>query len=569
MGLITSALSIDRSALLAYQSALQVVGNNISNAGSASYTRQTPVLTPIGGVRLPEGFTSGGGVTLEALKRNIDSALENRIRYSLGDESDALAQQQALGRIESILNELTDIDLSTLMQNLFNAFGALQNRPHDVGARGMVITTADALVSEIGRQRRDLLGLRDELNAQIENAAREANSLVSDIAVLNDQIVNIEASGRAGANALRDQRDELLRRLSELVQIEVREQPNGSVNVYVGNEALVQHDFVRGITTTLDLTGGEPKMVVRFAEDNGVVSLRGGRIAGLVAARDTHVIGYLDALDSLSATLIREVNIVHSQGQGLEGFAQITGAADVLDAAAVLNTPAAGLGLAPRNGSFQITVYDQAGGAAQTVTILVDLDGIGADDSLESLVAQINAKVGNVTAEVTGDHRLRLTAADGYEFTFGQDSSNVLAALGVNTFFTGTDAQSIALNETLRGNLNLLAAATSRAEGDGSNAGALALLATQKLAGLSGQSLTDYYNAVASHVGVTSAAARAGLEAAGAIRVSLAAQRESISGVSLDEETISMLRLERAFQGAARYSATVDRMIEEMLQLAR
>ncbi|HOB75273.1 MAG TPA: flagellar hook-associated protein FlgK [Phycisphaerae bacterium] len=569
MGLVTSALTIGRSALLAYQSALQVIGNNVANAGSASYTRQTAVLTPARGVPLSEGFLAGGGVTLDALKRNIDNALENRIRYSLSDQSNALAQQQALGRVESILNELSEVDLSTLMQRFFNAFGALQNQAHDGGAREMVLAAADALISEIGRQRTDLFALRDDLNVQIEDAARTANDLAAGIAQLNTQIVTIESTGQGGANALRDRRDDLLRQLSELIQIEIREQPNGSVNVYVGNEPLVQHNVSRGITAQLDLANGEPRMVVRFADDNGPLALRGGQITGLVVARDTHVMGYMDALDGFAAALIREVNIVHSQGQGLEGQTQVTGTYGVLDPTAALNTQAAGLPFAPRNGSFQINIRDQAGGATQTITITVDLDGIGTDDSLESLVAQINAKAGNLSASVTADYRLQLNAAEGFEFTFAEDSAHVLAALGVNTFFTGSDAKSMAVNDVLRGNLNLLAAATSPAEGDGSNAGALAALATRPLASLNGRSLTEHYNTIATQLGATSAAVKSSLEAADVIAFSLSAQRESISGVSLDEETISMLRLERAFQGAARYSATVDRLIEEMLQLAR
>ncbi|MEP0842794.1 MAG: hypothetical protein HRF43_08790, partial [Phycisphaerae bacterium] len=187
MGLITSALQIGKSALMAYQSALQVVGNNISNAGSAAYTRQTAVLNPAGGIPLPEGFTPGGGVALTALKRNLDEALENRIRRSIGDQNDALARRQALGRIEAVLNELSDTDLSSALAGLFNAFSALQNTPHDAGARGIVLTAADTLVREIQRQRNDALLLRDELNGDIADAAAKADDLARQIARLNQQ----------------------------------------------------------------------------------------------------------------------------------------------------------------------------------------------------------------------------------------------------------------------------------------------------------------------------------------------------------------------------------------------
>ena len=116
MGLVNGALQIGRSALMAYQSALQVVGNNVSNAGSASYTRQTPVLSPYVGVPLPEGFMPGGGVALSALQRNVDGALVDRLRVATGDQAGALSQQETLSRIESVLNELSDTDLSTLLE---------------------------------------------------------------------------------------------------------------------------------------------------------------------------------------------------------------------------------------------------------------------------------------------------------------------------------------------------------------------------------------------------------------------------------------------------------------------
>ena len=122
MGLVNGALQIGRSALLAYQSALQVVGNNVSNAGSATYTRQSPVLTPYVGVPLPEGFMPGGGVMLSALQRSVDSSLEDRLRVSTGDYAAATAQRDSLSRIESVLNELTDTSLSSLLGQFFNSF---------------------------------------------------------------------------------------------------------------------------------------------------------------------------------------------------------------------------------------------------------------------------------------------------------------------------------------------------------------------------------------------------------------------------------------------------------------
>ena len=72
MGLVTSALTSGRNALLTYQSTLQVVGNNVANAGNADYTRQTGQLSGVTGVKIGPGLQPGAGVTLSGLKRNID-----------------------------------------------------------------------------------------------------------------------------------------------------------------------------------------------------------------------------------------------------------------------------------------------------------------------------------------------------------------------------------------------------------------------------------------------------------------------------------------------------------------
>lgn len=568
MGLINGALQIGRSAILAYQSALQVVGNNVSNAGVPTYVRQSPVLSPHVGAPLPEGFMPGGGVTLSALQRAVNQSLEDRLRVSTGDYSSALTRQETINRIEAVLNELSDTDLSSLLQKFFNSFGSLQNTPHDVGVRGMVLASAESLIGEIKRQRADVLSMRDELNKEIETLAGRVNDLARQIAELNIQITAMESPASGGANALRDQRDGRLRELGELIQIEVREQNDNSVNVYIGNDLLVSAGISRGITSTLETTDNEPRVVVKFADNLQAVTLRGGRIAGLATTRDTDVMGHIESLNGLAAAIINEVNKVHSGGQGLGGYSTVTGAFDVDDANAVLTD--AGLLLTPRNGSFIVHVTNNGSNPpTRTPTVIaVDLDGIGADDTLATLAAKIDA-VANLSAEVTTDNRLRITADRGFEVTFGEDTSHALAALGINVFFTGSNSESMSVNADVMNNLNLLAASRTHEAGDGSNAGAIAALADTSLSGLGNQSILAYYNAIASGVAVRGAAAKANAESTHAITQALTSQRESLSGVSLDEEAISLMRFERAFQAAARYTTVVNQMMDEVLSIVR
>lgn len=567
MGLTTGALQIGRSALLAYQSALQVIGNNISNVGTEGYTRQSAVLTPMTGLSIPEGFTPGGGVALTGLRRNVDEAVEDRYRIATGDQASAQVKQGVIGRIESAMNELSDSDISTLLQEFFNAFSDLQNEPGDFAGRGMIVTMGQSLADEIKRQRIEVYSLRDQLNGELELATQRANEIAADIAELNVRIAEMESTGRGGGNSLRDQRDVLLRELGELVRVQVREQPTGAINVYVGNEPLVQGGLNRGLQATLETVNGEPTRVVRYADNGSPVTILGGKMEGIINSRDKILTEQIGALDGLARVLITEVNKLHSQGQGLEGFADTTGAFDVRDANAVLNSSYAGLSLKPKNGSFVVTVTDRATGLSSDHVIAVDLDGIGTDDSLNSLVSKINARLNNASARATGDNRLRLTADEGFTITFKEDTSNVLASLGVNVFFTGTDSQDLGVNALVAANPNLLAAASTRTPGDGTMAGRIAALGNEPVAGLNGRSISGYYNAIVGDVAVKGSAASASAVAASAITSALASQREAISGVSLDEETINLLRLERAFEGAARYTTTINGLVDELLAI--
>jgi flagellar hook-associated protein 1 FlgK len=158
-------------------------------------------------------------------------------------------------------------------------------------------------------------------------------------------------------------------------------------------------------------------------------------------------------------------------------------------------------------------------------------------------------------------------ADSGSSITFAEDTSNVLAALGVNVFFTGTGAQDLAVSSQLSANVNLLAAARSNTPGDGTNAGRIATLGSEPVADLNNLSLTDYYNGIVTDIAVKGASAQASVTATAAITSALSSQRESVSGVNLDEETIQLLKLERAFEGSARYTTTVNQLIDQLLAI--
>jgi flagellar hook-associated protein 1 FlgK len=577
MGLVNGALQIGQGALLSYQSALQVIGNNIANGGTDGYVRQTPLLTALRGVPLAGGLMPGGGVALTALQRNLDEAVESRLRAAIGDEQMNLAERQALTQLEALYNELGDQGLSSLLNDFFAAFQGVQNTPADLPTRGIAISAGQTLAEQLQQTRKDLLGMYSQLNQQIQTLTGRANDLASQVADLNREIVRAEAGNPGAAAALRDQRDGVLKRLAEVIDIATIETPQGAVNVYVGNQPLVQLTKSRGLTAAIQTDTYGSTVSVRFADTNETLSLTTGQIVGLTAVRDVHLTGQIQQIDTLAAKLIEQVNRLHSQGQGLDILTDLTGSSRVDDPTAALNSNAAGLPFEPVNGTFKMTVGQITKDPATGKDVMTDkleyvipvsLMGVGADMSLQDLVHYINTNVSDVTASVTPDNRLRLQASSGCGFSFSEDTSGGLAALGMNVFFTGSNASNIGVESNLAANPGRLAAGLSGAEGDGSNAGRIAALATASVPGL-GNSIPGYWQATVAHLASSSAAAQNASLATHGVAQSLLAQRESVSGVNTDEEAVNLMRYQRSFQAAARYVSIVDELVNEMLSMVR
>jgi flagellar hook-associated protein 1 FlgK len=563
-----ASFQIGRSALAAYQSALALTGQNIANVGNANYTRQSAQLTALAGGYTLGGIVAGTGVGIDALRRHLDEALESRLRLAQAERSGAQTCHELLSRIENIYNELGDSDLSSQLGGLFSAFSSLQTDPTDTAARNTVLTSAASVVATLQRQRSGVLGIVSDLNDGAVAATEQVNDSLRQIAQLNQQIVAASARGRGGDSALRDQRDALLRGLSEVMDLQTREQANGSLNVYVGSQPLVEFSQARTLTTARVRVNGVERMDIRFADDNSTVPVSAGQLGALVAARNT-ASEQVQSLDQLANGLIYEVNRVHASGVGLAGYTQLTGSYAVADFKAPLNSAAAGLAFPIQNGSFVVHLRNQTTGLETTQLVKVDLDGVGAADiSLADLAARLDAVPG-LQAGITTDNRLQLNADSGYEVSFTEDSSGALAALGLAGFFTGTDAATIQVADAVRNNPNLIAAGLNGAPGDGGNAGLLAAVGTRASALLGGNSVQDFHAGLVSRLATETAAAQAAFDAEDTVYSGLRAQRESTSGVNLDEEAINLTMFERSFQGASRYLSVVNSLADEVLNLVQ
>jgi flagellar hook-associated protein 1 FlgK len=304
---------------------------------------------------------------------------------------------------------------------------------------------------------------------------------------------------------------------------------------------------------------------VRLADTDSPLQVSGGRLQGIYAARENGIGQVRNDLDQFARDLIEQFNLIHSQGQGADGFSEVTGSYTSDDPTAALDL--AGYPLTIQNGDFQIQVVDLETGATRTSTIRVKLTGNPDDSSLVDVAASINA-VSGLTAQVTSEGKLRISAnSHTVRFSFAEDNSNFLAATGINTFFTGDSASNIALNEVVSQNPRMLAASLSGVGSGTDNALRLAQAFDEPLDRLNGQSIKQSFESMVVRMTQDINVQNGISQGLRNFYGTLESQHLAISGVNLDEEAVKMLFYQRAFQASSRLIQTSSEMLDILVQL--
>ncbi len=575
MGL-TSSLLIGQTALSASQLALQVTGNNIANVGTQGYHRQRVSLAGIpASDRLGNAFF-GAGVKIDDVQRILDPAVQARLRNSISDEQSASVASSILDQIESLMGELTDQDLSSQLESFFSAFSELANNPAATSNRASVVEQGAALSTFIRGLRGDLGAMRKQTDAQLSTNVERADAIMTEIASLNSAVVSAELGSGTDGN-LRDQRDTLINELAELIDITVIEQDSGAVDILVGSTPVVTGSRTRGLEIDFVTEGSTLEARVQTRLDTEKLKIDSGLIGGLLAERDGTITDTIADLDELAATLIFEVNRLHSSGRPSSRLTDETGTLEfpVPDQSRALNDPANSImqliagGAA--SGSFEVVITDASGNQSKTL-VNIDLDGIDNagiagttdDTSLDDLVASLDA-IANLNAEVTADGKLRVYTDAGFDVSFAGDTSGVLAVVGIGTYFTGRNASDIDIHAELEADPDRL----SIGLGEGTNETALAIAALRDtgVSTLGGDTISGRWQKTVEKTAVQTVSARTQASAASSVRASLEAQQAAVSGVSLDEESINLIAYQQQYQGAARFISLVSDLTQILLGL--
>jgi len=567
MGL-SGALGIASNALEVFSTGIQVAGQNIANANTPDYVQEQLNITP-GPSYQAGGVILGTGSDATGVTQQIDQYLQGEI-YSANSSYSASNQLNTVyTTLQQQLQALGSNSLSSQMSDFSAALNSLANQPGSATLSSQAVVAGTQLASAITSLRASIDEQRQQANVNVQQLTTQANSLITQIAQLNPQITQMESAGQSQSQAgsLRDQRYQDLSQLSQILPITYTNNPDGSVTVYTGSNYLVMGQQTQQLETVPSTSEGLGTLNVQLSvsgQQLNASSSGSGELIATMQGRDTVLGGFEQNLDTLTSNLISQFNQVYASGQGSAAYTSVTSTNTVSDPTAALNQ--AGLASTPQNGTFQIEVTNATTGQTTTSTIDVNLNGTGNDTTLNSLASAING-VANVAASVTPEGQLQINAGTNYQIQFANDSSNTLADLGINTFFTGSDSTNIGVNSAVSQNPQLFASAQGGGPSDGSNALALSQFASNPVSSLNGQSLNDYYNSIVTDVGNHASAETAMSTSLNDYSQSLTAQQQQISGVSLDQEAIQLMQYQQSYTASAKMVTTINQLFQTLLNM--
>ncbi len=319
----SSLLSIGSSGLQAFQRSLNTIGHNIANVNTEGYSRQSVDL----GTRVPQvngyGF-AGTGVQVNTINRSYDAFHETSVRDNTAVAAEFETFHTLASQLDNILAD-PDAGVSASMQRYFDAMQDVADSPADTTTRQVLLNEAQHLADQFQEVASWIEGTRTQVNNDIRTSVTEINQISASIATLNQSIVVEQGrSGGQPANDLLDQRDTLIRNLSELVSVTVVQQDNGSLNVMAGSGQVL---VLGNSSTTLEtyIVASDPSQLgVAIKGTSGSLvpvsdQMSGGRLGGALSFRDRMLDPASNSLGLVAIGLSQFVNEQQSQGMDLDG----------------------------------------------------------------------------------------------------------------------------------------------------------------------------------------------------------------------------------------------------------
>ena len=569
---IFSILNIAKGSLAATQTSIQVTSNNISNVNTPGYAREEAVLVEQRPVPSPVGLL-GDGVTIKDVKRYYDKYLESSIQAKNSDLQEQTVLSTYLDRIQQFLNE-DNSNLTGSITAYFNDWESLSANPNDTGLKQTLESQGESVARTIKSLYTDLRAIQTEVNDQINSEIESVNTLLSSIAAINRLI--IQSSGASSnTNSYQDQKADLLNQLSQKMDIQAFDDKYGRTTILTADgRPLVENGTAWKLAPVQDSSTGYSK--ITWEDGNGVqtditAGLGGGKLKALVDIRDSYAPGFIDDLDDLADSLIDNVKWTATTGgvSSTTSFFQGTGAADIQVAATIANNPdliaassdpinkpsdndialrMASLADKKLIGAQQLVHVSGADALSDTFSsataVMTDLVGLSSSWSGTIQIKGMDGAVRNIVIDLSSD-----------TLTDIRDRINAAAPTGVSASITTTTVNGVNVYGLKLTNID----ATDLTDQNN-------VLATLGIVTRS-STLTDFTSSVVSYAGQVTQDAQNATEYNANTMAVLTGQRESVSGVSLDEEMANLIKFQYAYQASAKLFTVADELLQTLISV--
>jgi len=561
MGLLDS-LSIGMRGLNASQRAIDVTGQNISNANTEGYSRKRVNLQS-DAINDPVYGEKGLGVEVTEIDRIRDQFLDRQTWEAMGEKGYDTQLDTAYTRIGNILKEPSEDGLAAKMNAFWASWQDLANNPADASAREAVKSSANVMIDTFQSVYKQIQDYGLSMNNPLQEATKQVNDLTDQIYNLNQQISDAESTKGAKANDSRDQRDLLVRRLSSMVDVQTIEDGNGRLiitsggNLMVGPSGALKIETY-GVDKTLSNGDKASELRIRFSDSRRAFDPRSGELKGIMDARSKVLSTYMDSLNSLASSIVQQVNDQHELGYtknhttGVPFFDPAKISAGTMALSDAIVTSSDNIAAAEGGKIVDVASFAPVGGIPPVGNPVLDL------------------KTTNPTYRDLADKSVTVTLSDGTVLQEGAGADYVVdPELGTIKFLNyARYSAGDAINVQFKYN-------TTGYSGDGNGQNAL-LVAGLRLKnalvpntdGTLTQSVSTFYSATIGRLGIEQNQNKSRLTTKDSLIAQMDSEQATTSGVSLDEEMTNMIKFENSYRASAKYITTVSQMMDVLMQLA-
>ncbi|CNI69448.1 flagellar hook-associated protein FlgK [Yersinia frederiksenii] len=543
-------INLAQSGLSSAQSALNVVGNNLNNAVTPGYSRQSIILGQAGGKTTNVGFF-GYGVQVDGVQRAYDGFINNQVRGSTTEFMGLSSRYQQLSQIDNMLGDETD-NISVTMNQIFESLKKVSSDPVSAAARQGALGQFKAISNQFNSNSSTLNGLEKSTNTQITQSVADINASAKQLAKLNQEIAKIHGqTGDLPADLL-DQRDSLLSALSEQVGIKVNENTTtGRVDVTLANGMpLVNGD--RAYQLEASVSSEDPsKTVVSYIDAAGnkmpldESKMTGGKLGGLFKFRNEDLVDARNQLNQLALQMANKFNEINAAGYDREG--NVGG--DIFDIA----NPVA---LANRNNSSDASL-----------------------DISYSDISTVKAEDYTITYKGPGQNDWEVQTSDGRAITptFGADGELEFEGISIKPQGTPQANDSFVVNPTagaastlsvaITDGDKIAASSSSDPTDESNNENIEAMLGIQNMTLVGNATLTEAYASLVSSVGSSMSTLKAEATTTGKALDAVLYQQQSISGVDMNEEYMNLQMYTQYYQANAQVLQTATTLFDALLSI--